>query len=80
MLTNVLPWLTRRRLVVWMVAAALAISMAAVAIGNSWTANAAPAEPTEVVADEDMTLAGPSWTFFTKATKPPVDYFGPSWG
>jgi hypothetical protein len=80
--TNVLPWLRTRRVVVVIAAAALAASLSLAAIGNSWTATAGPENPAEVVADDDMTLAGPSWTFSARATlpPPPTDYLGPSWG
>lgn len=78
--TNVMPWLRTRRLVVLVAAAALAASMALAAIGNSWTASANPEGPTEVVADDDMTVAGPSWTYSARIPYPPVDFFGPSWG
>ncbi|MDJ0952088.1 MAG: hypothetical protein QNJ81_00285 [Acidimicrobiia bacterium] len=77
--TNVLPWLRNRRVVALIVAIALVVSLAFSVIGNSWTANAAPEDVTDVVAEDDTILAGPSWTF-SRGTQPPVDFFGPSWG
>ena len=77
--TNVLPWLRNRRIVALIVAVALVVSLAFAMSGNSWTANAAPEDATEVVADEEIILAGPSWTY-SRTIIPPVDFFGPSWG
>ncbi len=77
--TNVLPWLRNRRVVALIVSIALVVSLAFSVIGNSWTTNAAPEDATDVVAEDDITLAGPSWTF-SRGIQPPVDFFGPSWG
>ncbi len=76
--TGVLP----RRAVALVAALVLTLSVAFAAISNSWTATAAPEEPAgvELVADDDVTLAGPSWTWYSSIELPPVDYFGPSWG
>ncbi len=77
--TNVLPRLNKR-VVGLMVAMALALSLAFAAIGNSWTATAAPDFPSgsEVVAEDSLDLAGPSWTWF-RMELPPVDTLGTSW-
>ncbi len=84
--TNVLPWLRSRRIVALIAALALVVSMALASNGNSWGVNAAPEDPAEVVVDadvagdEDMILAGPSWTYSSRISLPPVSFFGPSWG
>jgi hypothetical protein len=81
--TSELPWLRTRRVVAFIAALALVVSLAFAAIGNSWTANAAPEGPADVVVDDDLTLAGPSWTFSARSVPipiVPIDYFGPSWG
>ncbi len=78
-ISNTLDWLRSRRLVVAIAALALAVSLAFAASGNSWTANAAPEEPVNVVVEDDLTLAGPSWTFSARVVTPPT-FFGPSWG
>ena len=76
--TNVLPWLRRRRIIIMIAAFALAVSLAFASIGNSWTANAAP-DDAPVVAEEVMTLAGPTWTYGARLPVP-GDFFGPTWG
>ncbi len=81
--TSEFSWLRNRRVVALMAALALVVSMAFAAIGNSWTANAAPEDPAEVVVDDELTLAGPSWTFSARSAPlpiVPIDFFGPSWG
>lgn len=83
--TSTVPWLRSKRLIALIAALALVVSLAFAMIGNSWTANAAPEEPAEVVVDDDMIVAGPSWTFSARVvvTFPvdPVDpLLGPSWG
>ncbi|MGA9597845.1 MAG: hypothetical protein WBV06_16945 [Acidimicrobiia bacterium] len=59
--TSVLPWLRDRRLVALLAAVALVASLALAIIGNSWTTNAAPADPTTPTVEEEV-VAGPSWT------------------
>ena len=76
-ISSTLEWLRSRRLVIAIAALALALSLA-FASGNSWTTNAASEAPADVVVDDDMTLAGPSWTF-SRSVAPP-SCFGPSWG
>lgn len=75
--TSVLP----RRIIALVAALVLSLSMAFAAMSNSWSANAAPEDPAnvEVVVDDDLTLAGPSWTS-RSAVLPPDYFFGPSWG
>jgi len=78
--TSVLP----KRIIAFVAALVLTLTVAFAAISNSWTATAAPEEPAgvELVADDEITLAGPSWTWLSRSPVPlpPVDYFGPSWG
>lgn len=64
--TNVLPWMSAKRAVALVAALVLSLTIAFAAISNSWTATAAPEDPANVtvVVDDDMTLAGPSWTWF----------------
>lgn len=90
--TSTVPWLRGRRIVALLAAAVLVVSLTFAMIGNSWTANAAPEDPAEVVVDGDMIVAGPSWTFSATVKVPgPVlpgepgdgvgeDLLGPSWG
>ena len=77
--TSVLPRLSKR-VIGLIVAFALTLSLAFAAIGNSWTATAAPDFPagSEVVAEDDLDLAGPSWTWF-RVELPPFDTLGTSW-
>ncbi len=80
---SVLPRMTLKRIVALFAALVLTLSVAFAATSNSWTANAAPEDPAsvELVADDDLTIAGPSWTWSTMITPPsPIDFFGPSWG
>ena len=82
--TNVLPWLRSRRVVALIVALALVLSLAFALVGNSWTVNASPDEVTdqvgtELVAEDELIIAGPSWTWSRSIAPPPI-YFGPSWG
>ncbi|MCP4304056.1 MAG: hypothetical protein GY926_13895 [bacterium] len=62
------------------VAFALALSLALAAIGNSWTATASADFPAEsdVVAEDDLDLAGPSWTW-VRVELLPFDTLGTSW-
>ena len=64
--TNVLPWMSAKRTIAFIAALVLSLTIAFAAISNSWTATAAPEDPANVtvVVDDDMTLAGPSWTWF----------------
>lgn len=59
--TSALP----RRAIAFVAALVLTLMVAFAAISNSWTATAGPEAPSnvEVVADDDMTIAGPSWTY-----------------
>lgn len=81
---SVLPNSTLKRIVAFFAALVLTLSVAFAASSNSWTANAAPEEPAnvELVADDDLTIAGPSWTWSRAVAPPlpPTDFFGPSWG
>lgn len=80
---SVLPQLTLKRAVAFFAALVLTLSMAFAANSNSWTANAAPEDSSsvELVADDDLTIAGPSWTWSRVVAPPiPIDFFGPSWG
>ena len=84
--TSVLNWLRERRVLAFVVALVLVLTVAVgLVIGNSTnTAAAADDAAVELVADDDLTLAGPSWTWFSRGGGddpgfPPI-FFGPSWG
>ncbi len=64
--TSILPWLRDRRILALIAAAALAVSLSFAMIGNSWTANAAPADQSGAAVAEE-TIAGPSWTLSVRS-------------
>ena len=83
--TGVLPWLRNRRVVALLVALALTISLA-IGLGTSGPQAAADGhEPAavELVADDELVIAGPSWTWLLtppSGSVPPSRSLGPSWG
>jgi hypothetical protein len=75
--TSVLSWFLDRRALALLVALVLVVTVAVGLVMGSSTTTAASADdpaPVEVVVDDDVTLAGPSWTWSRSV------YLGPSWG
>lgn len=85
---SVTAWLRDRRAIAFLLALVLVATVAVgLVMGSTETAAASGDDPApvEVVADDDLTLAGPSWTFFSRSggtdpLPPPIFFYGPSWG
>ncbi len=85
--TSVMTWLRDRRAIAFLLALVLVATVAVGLVMGSTTTTAASGDdpaPIEVVADDDLTLAGTSWSWFSRSGGsdpiPPVYFFGPSWG
>jgi hypothetical protein len=87
--TSVLTWLRDRRVITFIVVLALAltISIGLVISGPASVGTAADAPDAVELVDDELVLAGTSWSWNVRAPGPPGDpgvspiwIFGPSWG
>lgn len=83
---SVLSWLGNRRAIAFIVVLALALTIAVgLVIAGPAEVNAAGEEPVSVQLEvgDDLTIAGPSWTWFRTPGDewkiPSVDKMGTSW-
>lgn len=86
--TSLIAGLRDRRTIAFLLALVLVVTVAVGMVMGTTTTTAASGDdpaPIEVVTDDDLTLAGPSWTWFSRSAGgsdpvPPVFFYGPSWG
>lgn len=86
--TSVLTWLRDRRVIAFIVVLALALTISiGLVVSGPTTVNAADAPEAVELVDDELVLAGTSWSWNVRAPGPPGDpgvppiwFFGPSWG